>query len=271
MNCGLRNRQGLTLLELVVVMVILVALAGILVPMLPNMLGKSHSAAHATNVGELCKVFETYNLTNRGYPDGLDALIASDALFNKLPGYASTSGGGSGTACGGEIILDSVGLTSAELGHLNEAGITTLYQMDNATTDATFASYTSPLATITLAGPTAGSGGGSGTPGTKLAVLSDAAKARLFTKGVTTTDKYVVFGVGRQCKAVGRGGMAEAPVHFFDEAGDAGNPTKTYARYAVVFNASADPAEFAGVVGLHGSEVTGLEGGLAEFYAGHGH
>jgi len=58
-----KNRQGLTLLELVVVMVILVALAGILVPMLPSMLGRAHAVNHSANVSEMNKIWGLYGPT----------------------------------------------------------------------------------------------------------------------------------------------------------------------------------------------------------------
>src|SRR6266446_306962 len=70
---GLR-RRGLTLIELIVVLMVLVALAGILVPMLPSMLTRAHVAAHVTNVVEIAKAITTYQALNSGYPDQWDSL-----------------------------------------------------------------------------------------------------------------------------------------------------------------------------------------------------
>jgi prepilin-type N-terminal cleavage/methylation domain-containing protein len=47
--CSPNGRRGLTLLELVVVLVILVALAGSLVPMLPGMLSRARVAEQSAN------------------------------------------------------------------------------------------------------------------------------------------------------------------------------------------------------------------------------
>ena len=45
--------KGFTLLELIVVLMILVALAGILIPLFPSMLTRAHVSAHTTNTTEL--------------------------------------------------------------------------------------------------------------------------------------------------------------------------------------------------------------------------
>ena len=46
-------RSGLTLTELVVVLTILVALGGLIIPMLPNFLAKTHYAKCATTIPEM--------------------------------------------------------------------------------------------------------------------------------------------------------------------------------------------------------------------------
>jgi len=79
MRNQVKNRKGLTMIELVVVLTILVALAGIVVPLLPSMVSHAHTAAHATNVVEIDKIVEAYNMLNHGYPDNLDSLVAGGA------------------------------------------------------------------------------------------------------------------------------------------------------------------------------------------------
>ncbi len=69
------RRCGLTLMELVVVLLILAALAGILVPMLPNMLSRAHTATGATNTGELAKAVQLYQASYMKYPDNFDSLL----------------------------------------------------------------------------------------------------------------------------------------------------------------------------------------------------
>ena len=55
---GRRPRRGLTLLELVIVLTILVALAGLVVPMVSNLLPFSSSSAGATNASEIERVVQ---------------------------------------------------------------------------------------------------------------------------------------------------------------------------------------------------------------------
>ena len=78
--------RGLTLLELVVVMTILIALAGILVALFPGFLRLAHTSTGATNLSDLNRVFHTYNQVNRGWPNGLDNLHDGTNLYSRLPG-----------------------------------------------------------------------------------------------------------------------------------------------------------------------------------------
>src|SRR5580692_5139456 len=82
-----KSRPGLTLMELVVVLMVLVALAGVLVPMLPSMLTRAHVAAHTTNVTELTKVIMEYQALNNGFPDQWDSLTDGGTnLINYMAG-----------------------------------------------------------------------------------------------------------------------------------------------------------------------------------------
>ena len=54
------RRRGLTLMELVVVMFILMALAAIMVPLFPSMVERAHRASQATNESEITKAVQMY-------------------------------------------------------------------------------------------------------------------------------------------------------------------------------------------------------------------
>ncbi len=69
-----RNGRGLTLLELVVVMTILIALGGIVVSLFPGFLKMAHTSTGATTMPELNKIFEMHHQTQRSYPNSLDNL-----------------------------------------------------------------------------------------------------------------------------------------------------------------------------------------------------
>lgn len=238
-------RTGLTLLELVVVLVILVALAGILVPLLPGMIDRAHTAEHATNISEVNKAVETFNVMHRGYPNNLDNLTAWSVL----------SGSGANSACSGQ--LESKTLSGDELLALNSAGLTNVYTLTTSgSRDLVTAPY-SATAAIALSSSTAG--------------LSTVAATRLYNLTASSSEKYVVFGLGTGCTMIGHG-LPEAPLHFSDENGTAGDPTKTYARFGLVFRVSdtggvaLERAQFVGAVALHEGGVTNGNDAAAEYH-----
>lgn len=245
-------RKALTLLELVVVLVILVALAGVLVPMMPGVLGKAHTSSGATNIMELTKWIETYHAVNLKYPDQFDSLCAAAGLYSKLPGYATA-----GTAAGGQITYAA--LTAEESSALYNVGITSLLGMNNSTTNATFEPYAT-AADIAIT-----------TTSTPSVAIADTTRIEaLFNPSNTTvasTAKYVIVGIGAKCTALGaKGVMLESPVHFGDEAG--ANPTDTYQRFAAVFDVSGTTARFVGVVAIHGGQLDSAAAPLKGFWAG---
>ena len=67
--------NGLTLVELLVVLVILIAVAGVVVPMLPNLLTRGHDAAVATNIAEVEKALTGFFTANLAYPDQFDTCM----------------------------------------------------------------------------------------------------------------------------------------------------------------------------------------------------
>src|SRR5207245_6349560 len=88
MNFPIRKspaRRGLTLMELVIVLVILVALAGIVIPLLPNMLTRAHTASAATNMQEVIKLIATYAQLTFAYPDGWDSLTDGANIVSYVP------------------------------------------------------------------------------------------------------------------------------------------------------------------------------------------
>ena len=73
-NCSVR--KGLTLLELVVVIAILAALAGILVPLLPGNHDQDACLDRRNEPGEIAKAVQLYAAQNGdNYPDKLDSIV----------------------------------------------------------------------------------------------------------------------------------------------------------------------------------------------------
>jgi len=268
LSCAKHARRGLTLMELVIVMVVLIGLAGMVVPMLPSMVTRAHTSSHATNVGEIIKLVETFSALNNSYPDNLDNLVAtgggSGALNPNLPG-AGTAGvltqptAGWTTPCGGEVIAGV--LTAPQIAALNAVGLTTVWPVD-ATTGGTQDLVNAPY----------GAAAAGAAIGADTAVLSGTAAQRLYNEPTSSSATYAVFGFGSKASIVGHG-VPEAPVHFSDEPGDLSNASLTYARYGLVFRVTdtagrtLNRAQFVGALAFHADEVSGAAAAVAEYSA----
>lgn len=232
--------RGLTLIELTVVLLILAATAGVLVPRLVGYSTRAHGATGSSNMGEVAKAISLFE-TDRGvYPDGWDSLTtATDALW-------------AGT--GGSTNLAATALVAGENDALIEAGIVNLAEMDDASADFTFAPYAGTTETLAPAG----------TP--TLVKLAGGGAAALGLPGVDAD--YVVLGLGAQSSLIGDK-MLDAPVHF-PEGGDA--PATLYSRFCGVFRVAdagtpLERATFATVATIHdGGTVIGLGEHLAEYF-----
>src|SRR5262245_31586503 len=178
-------RRGLTLLELVVVLVILIGLAGILVPMLPSMLGRTETASGATNHVEIGKWIQTYEQLYQGYPKDWDALTDGTVKIAYVRG-------------GGGVALDTTGLSADEAAALTACGITRLQKM----VDGTSGSSATPPANKTFDpydNDDYAANGLAPAAGVKLVVLTDAGKKSLnLSDGTANSGKYVVFGFGKR-------------------------------------------------------------------------
>jgi len=78
-------RKGLTLMELVVVMFILMALAAIMVPLFPSLIERAHRSSQATNASEITKAVQLFQSINGNYPDGYDLLTDGTNIINYFP------------------------------------------------------------------------------------------------------------------------------------------------------------------------------------------
>ena len=197
-----RSRKGLTLLELVVVMGVLVAIAGLLVPLLPNLIATANNATGAVNVAELTKELQTYQAVNsQKYPDGYDSLVDGS---NAIPPQVLLSTWFSGM---GASDLNVTTLSTSEATSLSLAGITTVYNLVSASGGTTGVSATFPgVATTTAMGvttPTATLLSSSPTvvkvqPAYIQQVFGEGA-----SPGIGDPNTYVAFGVGAYSTIVG--------------------------------------------------------------------
>ena len=255
-----RRRQGLTLMELVVVLVILVALAGVLVPLLPNILGRAHTSAGATNVAEINKHVQMYEQLYQSYPQNLDNLASSGALIDYLPNEGGPVGGQISTLtlnANTAAALKNAGLTSAANLYATKAALTA------ASGTPTFSPYDGTFTDLTTGAVVA-----------QLAATAVEGKDGLIkVLPAQAGGTYVVFGLGKQSTMSGRV-MTDAPTHFGESANT--NAANVYGRFALVFRVATgdgaggsvplERAAFIGAVSLHPGGIAGVDGHLQEYY-----
>jgi len=213
--------QGLTLLELVVVMAILAALAGLIVPLLPNMIIKAHTSAGASNLGEITKALQMY-AARKGdnLPDNFDNLVptGSTTIATFVPNNA------------GALTVGT--LTEDELDALDNVGIANVVCLAEDTNIRLGASSWSPTNY-----PYAAVNSTTGRPAstalstsTSVAFVLPTAVSQRF--GLSPYGHYVAFGVGKYCTLVGEG-MDGAPIWYSPVEGY--DPASMYARFGVIF------------------------------------
>ena len=257
-----RPRKGLTLLELVTVVAILIALVGVLVPLLPNLLYQAHTANGATNISELQKAIETYHSCNLSYPDGYDSLLLP---AGSIPSSMMWMGAKVGADVKGAFTVHP--LTATEATSLSGAGITTVYSMADTSTgaSATFPGTVTP--TVTL-----------GADVKVVQVSADLLKGNVkdadgnyvcglaASANIDSSATYIMLGVGTNCTLVGanNGGIAEAPVRGMP-SGSADLNSK-YGRYAAIFKVDSTSGSAATLVGCACPGGNGI--GTVEFLTG---
>src|SRR5439155_8962122 len=220
---------GFTLIELIVVLMILVGLAGVIVPAVTDMVQRTHTSTSASNLSELANAVQRYETQFLSYPNNFDALKAdlTDAAVTNfiLLDPALTSG----------TLLANVGLTTDTFGALTNAGITNVAVIPNTATSATFTTgVPTPLAATS-----------------NLLGLSTTVQQNLGLEplGTAIAGKYVLLGVGQATTMIGKT-MTAAPVHFPDTG--AVNPNAVYQRFLAIFQitnsagVALDRAKFVG-------------------------
>lgn len=246
-------RRGFTLVELLVVLLVVSALAGVIVPMIPSVIGQAHSASSAGNMAEIAQNVQMYQSRYGKYPDRLDSLIDSAGnVITYLGGTVDTALTVTdlATATNGEAIAEA----------FVNAGITTtrLHVATNPS-NPTFNHYAATSNSITTA-----------PAGTVVEIPAAAITAGTvadlnLTGAEWTGSRFFLFGLGQNNTAIGKT-MAEAPVHFPHE----GSVNTEYQRFMLLFavNATADEpqAQLISVVSADGSQLVGIGSHLSEFH-----
>ena len=136
-----KKEGGFTLLELLVVVAILAAIAGTATVMLQDTDRKASAGAHVAMMDQLSKAINEYRTMNNAYPDNWDSLFQSatgtlatasplSILSEDLAGTISDATADNPTFTGGSIAAQT--LTTAEFGALRDAGITQVRVLNTA-------------------------------------------------------------------------------------------------------------------------------------------
>jgi type II secretory pathway pseudopilin PulG len=250
-------------MELVVVMVILVALAGMVIPLFPNLIGRAQTSAGATNLGEVAKAVQMYyNLNGNRYPYNLDSIVdAAGAIPSYVPNPTSAPAGyGGNTSSTPDLAPYTLSSTTNDFTALANAfntnpstGTITLAQMIDAPASSAGTDWNPtffPYGTSAAAGATFSALSNTST----VAVLNAAAANRVFgvpSTGIGTQQPtYVVFGLGKY-SAMSGNSMTDSPVLFNTASGY--DPNTVYARVGLVFqtadaSGSLTTAKFIGAI-----------------------
>jgi prepilin-type N-terminal cleavage/methylation domain-containing protein len=214
-------RKGLTLLELIVVVAILVVLSSLAIPLLSSVLVQARLSTNATAINDVSRAVGSYLGRYGKYPDGWDSLLnTGGTLYKQLTETITGTARSSGTAP--PALLATMALTQIQWESLNSAGITTLYSNNESTTAAPNMNFTNPT---TL------------TAGSTVAKLIHPTSSTAFAAGVINVNQldnvmpgaeYVVFGLGSNSTMRGTT-IVDAPINNGVDAG------VYYARMMCVF------------------------------------
>jgi type II secretory pathway pseudopilin PulG len=238
---NLARQAGLTLIELTVVLLVLVGLAGLMLPYIGNFMSTTHNSTTAASLSELNNTIQRYQTQTWKLPDYVDSLAGTDgALYSKLQNNS---------------FLTVNSLTTGQVTALNNAGVTTMYAMQpTAATgyDATFGAQAGAVSLAAgsnaafLTGNTASSSGYFyGQLDSTLATGNNVKDQLIYAFGGNGTSwdsnctQYIVVGIGTGNSMV-PSAMSNVPVHFAGTAAQAADVA--YDRYVAVYSIPSNTA-----------------------------
>jgi len=205
------RQAGMTLIELTVVLLVLIGLAGLMIPYVGGFISKTHDSTGSDSLASLNSAIQRYDVQFMGQPSGYDSLMATNLTGGTVYGKMM---GGTGT----NDYLKTVTVAGKSL---VDAGISSLMVMDDAAADATFAATASSGTVadgtdyLLAALSTKGSMCSMSMPMDAMGCIeNDADLSAILGRSVNTSaNDYIVFGVGQDSEMVGKT-VSEAPVHF---------------------------------------------------------
>ena len=152
MKNNLRSQVGMTLIELTVVLLILVGLAGLMLPYVGGFMAKTHNSTTVSTIADLNRVIAGYTTSKAGLlPSNLETLtsVSGGVDQTSAPTHVTTAANGVYALLQNTSMLaplTNASALSAAQTSLKGAGIGTVWDMNATTTDATFKSTGNQLA-----------------------------------------------------------------------------------------------------------------------------
>ena len=228
------RQAGMTLIELTVVLLVLIGLAGLLMPYVSGFVEKTHDGTGTNNLAEVNSAILKYDAAYQNAPDDMDSLVDQSAgvtdVYSKLMG---------------PNCFEMATLAANQVTALKMGGIGSVMGMDDSTADATFAATTTsfPIAVdVKLARLTHLMECTSSSP--TMAINNTNLKSVIsnIAPNVDNMD-YFVFGIGSENSLIGET-VNTSPVHFAKSG--AMGPTSKYNRFAVVYEVPKEAVLAAG-------------------------
>jgi len=233
------RQAGMTLIELTVVLLVLIGLAGLMIPYVSGFVSKTHDSTGTSNLAQLNSTIQRYQGQYMSLPDDLHSLVENAAsanangIYDELmnPNFLTATTYSSDATMG--VVLAEYPLSS-----LRMAGISSVYEMKDVTTNGS-KTFDAGSASVNVPNPMMGGAASdvvlavlnAGDKGSVEQHLADAFGGDINSYDSTCYD-YVVMGVGQESQMSGRT-LQDAPVHFAQN-GDMG-PDNKYNRFAAVF------------------------------------
>jgi prepilin-type N-terminal cleavage/methylation domain-containing protein len=272
------RQQGMTLIELAVVLLVLVGLASLAIPYVSGFVSKTHNSTSAASGADLANAVLGYAAGNNGsYPANLDALLDSTGALSITldDSYAAqgTTTVNSYTSGNFALMTVTTGSNANALKSLNAAGIYNVaympqngtytlsgnnwsYQPGAASTTGDNATYfvekstylNKTLTATTLVTSNDASIGVTANTATAVGVGAAIANALNYNSPLAGNSAIVVLGIGQGSSLIGQN-LTSAPVHFGDKS--ILQPQLVYSRFLAAFDvdtSGSTAAKFIGIV-----------------------
>jgi len=238
----------MTLIELTVVLLVLIGLAGLMIPYVSGFIGKTHDSTGSSNLASLNGAIQRYQGQYMSLPDDLQSLVETGGtdIYSELMNTSFLTGT-TYTNTAATMAVDG----NYQLASLIAAGISSVYDMKVATGNGS-KTFDAGNVSVAIPNPMMNNTNaatfavlGAGDAGSVEAHLADSFGNKVTAYDSTCYD-YIVMGVGQESQMTGRT-IQDAPVHFAQN-GDMG-PEFKYNRFVAVFEVDKADATIAAAPG----------------------